>query len=350
MIYYFCASLVCLSICLMIYSYYLSYRDNKFFRGDRVIESPRISKLLDAISPDSDSAKSRILDDYCYVVDSNWSVRDLYFIKSICLVLGLVIGLSIAVTNTVTRYNDVFSVDVEVPIEIGSSDYKILSDKLTFNEKDLTSELSTVDNNISKIENSASQRRYTSTNHYNIYKYLTVMHKKLGRTFNILDWVLVIVLTVLGFKLPTMVLKFLFKTMENNLLFEFDDLETTLFMLSDEPVHDVLLEMENSSLFMRQLFYDFSLFYKQSAKDAYRLIESRPEFPEEFKRLIRYCNMIDTSGPNYMRTVILASKENTERSIFAALDKRNRKKMSKIKAVCTVCFLIGILRLILTLF
>ena len=322
---------------------------NKMFSGTGFVEGPLMRKLVSLVMPKENTSEYLKLDDYVFVLDSKKTVRDLYVIKIICVFCSFLVAISITATNVYNRKSLAFSVNTSMPINITQDDYDLLIKGVNLNSNDTDLQAQIVKENIGTINNPTTVERLNTTSASDLLTYLQVINKRLNSVFSIIDILIFIGIVVFGWFITNFMLNWLVGIIMGRELFEYDDLETDILMLSDQQVFIILETLKKNSMFYREFFCKFRELYIESSQKAYELVASRREFPEHFKKLIRYLNMIETDGPEYVKLVISSNKETTNEDIFRALWRQDKNRVRTLNILVGISFFSGLIRIVLSL-
>lgn len=347
---YISLTILCIALMLILWSSISSYRSNRRFVGGEFSETPIIRHLINRILPKEDSNLYMRYSDYMFCLDSRRTIRDLYMYKILCTVGALLIALSIISTNFYIRYKNSYNVSGELPITITSEDYKHLSEGIDFNNEnaiDVNQDI--LKSNITLIQDDTSRKRFENTPIKSLYMYVGRIHASLNNILRITDLFIVLGIVIFGWFLPSIIVKILFSQLEGNELLEADDLETDIYMSAESHMYDILESLINNSMFYCEMFNEFYLLYKDNAKSAYDMVACQPEFPDNFKGLIRDLNLIDSESADKVRVRIKANKQNTEDKIFRDMQIKTRKKLTKLNILCVVGFVLSCLRVMISL-
>lgn len=347
-LFYLIFSLSLIGVFFLIKSIYESYKSNREFRGDSITDVKWIKNLISSITPREGTIKHLKYDDYMFILDRKKSIKDLYFYKLIALLLGFLISLAIVSTNIYDRYSNSFEINEKLPIEISKDDYKILSDGLVFNDSEEDREA--LECNIDHIYDTTDRERYESTPPKLMYKYVSNIHDSLSSIVKLSDFLVVVIMSFIGWVFPSLVVSRLFKSLENSVLLEYNDLETIIYMIADQNTNKIIQALEDRSVFFNELFYEFKIAYKLHGVDAYKMFAEYSTFPEEFLRLLRYLDMIDSSGSKDVRRMIEANKTISEDRIFDEKQRLTSKRLGRLNRICIISFILGAARLCWTLF
>ena len=350
MIYYIIFVLAVLVVSLFGLAFFERYKDLKEFRGDSLEDSSIISRILERIIPPSGTRMNLRIRDYLFIINDYISIKQFYFMRLITTLVGVLVGVMIVLTNVYTSYTAAFEVRKDVPIEFTYQSYKTLKSGLTFIEDEKERDTNLIKSNLSLVKEEELVDLYSGTNSEKLYTYLFEINKEMNSLVGPFDFLILFLIIVVGFQLPYLILVFLYKTMRENSLLEFDDLETDIAILSDQKVDDILKVLQTNSMYYRNMFYEFGDIYDRSPRDAYEMIESRPEFPDHFKRLVRYLSMIESHGSLYVKNNIEANKKQTEEDVFDRLQMLSSRRCKRLKNLCVVAFLLAISRIIIVLF
>lgn len=350
MFYYYCLGFVIVAVILLFTAWYLTKRDEKVFTGKGLKESFFMRHLIDSLLPAKKSTKEYKWKNMITILDNNLTIRDILFARIVATMCAFVIAIAIVFTNVITRYDKAFEISTEVPIQISNSDYEILVKGLTMKPINRQFEEVELYSNIGRIEAPETKELYSSIRASSLYDYCYSIHQDLSSLFGFIDVVLVLGLTWLGWICIAFIFKACFNLLVSNELFEFDNLETDIAMMSDLPIMIILQDLEKTSLFYREMFYKFRTVYADSEIRAYEMVFNRREFPEHFKKLIRYLNMIDLNGPVYAKKQIMSTKSITEKDVLESLKLSNRKKIKVLNIITTVAFMLGFIRVLFVLF
>lgn len=346
MIFYICLAFLAFGLAMIGYSAILGYKGARDFRGDSFKETPFIKTILDAIVPSMGTSKYIKYDDYIFIIDSRKTIRDLYLYKIILVIVTFIISLAIVGTNVYTRYEQAYAVTEDRPITITPELYETLSQDLTFEESQLEIDYGTLKSNIYLIDNTEEKMRMQNTPLQALYSYVKMTHDDLSDAVQIWDFLIVVVLSIVGWNLPNWILVFLYKMLETDKSFEFDSLETDIFLMSNEHVYKLLEAVESNAMYYKEIFYNLRMLYYSDRDTMYDLVATRREFPGDLQQLIRYINMVETMGPNYVRTVIAGNKRNTQERMFMLKAAVVHKRLNRINVLCTVAFVVGAIRLL----
>lgn len=350
MIFYIILLLSILVIILFGLAFYERYKDLKELRGDSLEDSSIISGLINKFLPPNGSKMNLKIKDYLFIINDDVTIKQFYFLRMITSVIGLVIGVLIVITNVHSAYTEAFTISKNVPIEFTYNSYKTLSEGVTFNESNKELDTKIIASNSSLVEDEELRKTYLATSSDKLYKYLVEINKGMDSLFGLLDVLIILIAFLVGGQIPYLVLVFLYKTMNENSLLEFDDLETDIAILSDQKVDDILKVLQTNALYYRNMFYEFGDIYDRSPRDAYEMCESRPEFPDRFKRLVRYLSMLESHGTTYVKNNIEANKKQTEEDVFDRLHILSNRRCKRLKNLCVIAFLLAISRIIVVLF
>ena len=327
---------------------YTRFKDFKEFRGDKFVETPLAKFLINSVLPPSGSKTEFKYKDYLYVLNRNLTFRDFYFAKIIALVIGVLVGIAIVVTNVKLSYDDCFQISKDVPILMTSSEYKELSNGLSFDNSDADVKL--LENNVGSLSTEVSRSKFEPLNAKTCYKYVCNMHDEVSGCFGVGDIAMLLLIPFLSWMIPNFVISGLFKYIQGNALCEYDNLETTISIMRNDKIERIIDALEQDSLYYRNMFYDFEDLYEANPDDAFAVIEQHGEFPNNFKRLIRYLEMLHSQGPEYIKNIIDSNKQQTEQELYDKLMAITNKRLSRLKLICTISFCLAIFRVIVTLF
>lgn len=343
--------LFCLILGIIIFGFELFriQKLNKVFSGIGFMEGPFMSRLINSVIPKEESGQYLKLDDYIFVLDSKKTVRDFYAIKIICVFCAFLIAISVTLTNVYDRKSGAFSVNESMPINITQDEYDLLVKGVNLQSNDLTTQAEIVKENIGTIDNQETITRLNKTSAGDLLTYLKVINSKLTHVFGFLDILIFVGLVVVGWLISDFILKWLVGMLVSRELFEFDDLETDILMLSEKQVLIILETLKKNAMFYREFFCKFKDLYTESPKSAYELVAARKEFPEHFKKLVRYLNMIETDGPEHVKLIISSNKETTNDDIFKALRRQDKRRVRTLNILVAISFFSGLLRIIIAL-
>ena len=326
---------------------YIKFKDLKEFRGDRFVETPVARFLINLVIPKRGSDLELKYKDYLYTLNKNVTLRDFYFIKILAVFIGIIISIAICVTNVRMSYNDCFKVSKKIPIEMTSSEFESLSKDLKFDGSD--SDKKILESNIRSLPDKESQYKFETLKIDTCYKYVSNMNDETSGCFGFIDFILVFGIPAFFWSIPNLIVSGLYKYLRNNSLFEYDSLETTISIMRNDKIDRVLEALEDDALYYRNLFYDFDDLYEASPADAFAVIEQHDEFSDNFKRLIRYLDMLYTQGPDYIRNIVDSNKKQTEKELKDKLMNLTNKRLRRLKLVCTISFCLSLFRVIMTL-
>lgn len=337
-------------IILLFIALYLRGTAERHFAGRSITEGGLTKKLIDSFMPPKSSASYITQDDMLYILDSSKSLRDLYFLKIISVIAFTLIGVAITITNIGIRKDEAFKVSTDMPISISESDYEVLTKGVLFTQGDEKYDYRILRQNSKSLENKDTVTVLENTTDADMYNCMSIINNRLNTIYSWLDPLIILLFILFGGLAPGFILKRVFILLASKTLFEFDNLETLILMNCDEHIEYLLLDLQHNSLFYRTFFYNFRLIYNDSHEQAYSTVANRKEFPERFKKLIRYLNMLETNGPNNTRIHILNNKDLTQEDVFDELMKTNRKKIKVLNIICGISFMLGFVRLFLSLF
>ena len=349
MIFYICLAFLTIGLILIGYSIIIGYKGARDFRGDSFRETPFVKTILDAIVPSAGTSKYIKYDDYIFILDSRKTIRDLYLYKVVLGVIAVIIAFAVVGTNVYTRYEQAYAVTEERPISISPELYGILSQDLTFDKNQLELDYGTLKSNISMIESTEEKVRMQNTQLPALYSYISSIHSDLSSAVQIWDFLIIIGIIFVGWNIPNWILVFLYKMLETDKSFEFDSLETDIYLMSNEHVYRLLETLESSAMYYKEIFYHLRMMYYSDREDMYNLVATRREFPGDLQQLMRYVNMVETMGPDYVRTVISSNKRNTQERMFMLKAAVVHKRLNRVNVICTIAFVIGALRLLLVI-
>lgn len=343
--------LICIAISVVSfgYSYFQRQRDNRVFTGTTFVEGPVIKRLIDLVLPKEGTNNYIKMSDYMFVLDSRRSIRDVYLLKIICFACSIVIALSITVTNVINRRADALYVTTEMPISMTMEEYEILSQNVDFNTIKPETQNDIIKSNIGLIESKENAKKLNGINPEDLFSYLSIIHKSLSTTFGLLDIFIFLAILFVGWKIPSWAVIGMTSMLTSKELFEYDDLETDILMMSDQQVYQIIEALEKGSLFYREFFCRFRELYTENPEKAYQLVSSRHEFPEHFKKLVRYLNMIEVDGPNYVKVVIKSNKETTKEDVYYELRRIDKKREAILNVMIVAAFFLGLGRVFISL-
>lgn len=350
MFYYYCLIAVTIAIILLCVSWYMIRKDEKIFTGRGLREGLLMRKIIDALVPPPNSDKDYTWKNIISILNSRMSIRDIYFARIVSTLCAFLIGMAIVITNVANRYDSAFELSPRMPVRFTSSDYKILTGGISFTEDSKLTDEKEIVSNINLLEDPESRRIYSNLSKESLYNYSKIIHDELSNLFGLFDVLLIILVTIFGWLIVPVFLKSCFRILANNELFEYDNLETEIVMSAEQPIIIILSDLEKSALFYREMIYRFRTIYADSPKKAYDMVFSRREFPEHFKKLIRYLNMIEINGPTYAKKQIISTKKITEEDVYTQLRKINRRKIRNLNIITTVAFLLSFARVLYVLF
>lgn len=290
-------------IMLIGYLFYSEYRDNIVFRGERFRESYGVKRLLDFIIPND----TKVIDNRLFYVFGDTTVRDFYVVKLLSLVCSVVIAFSVAYTNYLNSRIETFENPKNLPYSIEEHDYNVLIKDLTFEQIDRQADLEILNRNIKYSENYS---RYLLTSVDLLYDALIDMDYKLANAFGLPEIILVIMIILGGWCLPNGILKLLFSMLKMDMSYEYAKLESYVYLNCDNRVENILSGLVNESLVYRELFKAFLLRYREDRVQSYKLVLGEPTFPQEFKTLIEYLNLLENGNPNSVKNKITVNRKN----------------------------------------
>lgn len=344
-------SLVCLFVGIISFgvSFFQNQQNNKTFTGSGFSEGFLMRRLIDKVLPSENSSKFVHFSDYVFVLDSTKGIRDVYLLKIISLVCSVFIAFSVITTNVLLAKSSALAVTEKVPISVTADEYKLLIDGVDF--KSITPDLqgTIIKSNIGVLESKETMEKLNQIDPDDLYTYLKEIHNKMSSVFGLSDIVIFIALLVVGWNLPSWLVNALTGLVMSRELFEYDNLETDVLMLCDQQVFLILETLEKNSMFYREFFFRFRQQYTENPDKAYALVATRHEFPEHFKKLVRYLNMIEQDGYDYVKLIIESNKETTKDDIYRELVRVDRKRVSVLNILISVAFFLGLGRVFMTL-
>lgn len=341
----------CITVALLGFgfSYYDKIKQNLVFTNSKFRESYLMSKLVDGLIPDKKSGKYIKYEDYIFVLDSSKNIRDLYLWKVICATISIIVGVCICITNVHDRTTKALTACSDAPITLTLDQFNTLTDGVDLKSITPSSQTNRLSNNIGRLKDDDLQSRLRQTRIESLFEYLQYQNNQLNGKFKIFDIAILALIIAFGWTLPNLIVSGVVKILLSNELVEFDTLESDILMMSDRQVIDILLELEKDSLFYREMFYNFRLQYSSDPQRAYQLVSDNKEFPEMFKKLIRYLNMIERDGDDYVNMVITTSKKNTRDTIEDSIKRQSRKQMTIINGLVTTGVILAVVRLVFSI-
>lgn len=333
-------------LCILGYVQYTKIRENKIFSGKGTKESLIVRVMVSAFMPNKNSKKYRNIENKLFILNPYSSVRDIVLMQVIGGVIAFILSLAITGTNIYLRQENAYAGNSKVPITLSKEEYNQVVSGISFDPTFKKQDLEVISNNIKTLTDSTTMDILTSSGEENIYEYLNEVNYTLNHLLKPQDFILVVIMIVIGFFIPLWVMNFLFSAIASNELIEFDTLETLVYMMCTRPVYDILRDIEEQSLYYSSMTYRFRMVYERSHETAYEMVAGNQEFPANFKRLCRYLNIIENSGAESARVAIEAHKKVTSERIFTAQQRIIRKRMFVLKALTMFAFILAFLRVL----
>lgn len=326
-------------IALIGYLFYNEYRDNIVFRGERFTESYGMKRLLDFIIPND----TKVIDNRLFYVFGETTVRDFYVVKLISLTCSVVVAFSVAYTNYLNNRIEAFENPKNLPYSIEEHDYNVLIEDLTFEQIDRQVDLEILNRNIKYSENYS---RYVLTSLDLLYDALVDMNFKLYNAFGLSEMILVVIIILSGWCLPNGILKLLFNMLKMDMSYEYAKLESYVYLNCDNRVENILSGLVNESLVYRELFKAFLLRYREDRVESYKLVLGEPTFPQEFKTLVEYLNLLESGNPESVKNKITVNRKNYLNKLKFEIRKSANTKKDILYVICVgtvVVSLVGVL-------
>lgn len=346
---YFLLACILVSIVTFGIEVFHAQKLKKVFSGAGFVEGPFMRRLVDRMLPDEKSRLYTKLSDYVFVLDSRKSIRDVYVIKIICFACSILIGLSITATNIYNRRADAFYVTNKVPIQLTIDEYNALIVGVDLKSNDVEKQAIVVKSNIGVIENQQTADKLSKVNSADLFGYLQIIHGKLTSVLGIGDLIVFIAILIVGWNVTQWIITWIISLLISRELFEFDDLETDILMMCDSQVVLILETLEKNALFYREFFSKFKDLYIDNSETAYTLVATRHEFPEHFKKLVRYLNMIEKDGTDYVKLVINSNKETTHEDVYSTLYRQRKKHVQILNIMIAVSLFLSLGRVVVSL-
>lgn len=319
--------IVFIIIALVGYLFYVEYRDNIVFRGERFTESYGMRRLLDFIIP----SDTKVIDNRLFYVFGSTTVRDFYVSKLICLICSIVISFSVVYTNYLNNRLEAFENPKNLAYAIEEHDYDIISEGLSFEQIDRESDLDLLNKNIKYSDNYS---RYVLTDLDLLYDALANVNFNLSNAFGLFEMILGIMLILGGWCLPNSILWLLFKALKMDMSYEYAKLESYVYLNCDNRVENILTGLTNESLVYRELFKAFLLRYREDRVESYKLVLGEPSFTHEFKTLVEYLNLLENGNPESVKNKITVNRRNYISRLKFDIRKSAKTKKDVLYAIC----------------
>lgn len=336
-------------LCLIGYSQYQRFKENRIFSGKGPRESLFVRSLVSAFMPPKNSKSYLVMEERLFILDPYLKVRDIVLAQLIGGIMAFILGIAITGTNVYLRSENAYQGNSKVPITLSKEEYEQITNGVTFDPNYKKMDISIINNNLKTITNRSTLEILSSSGEENLYEYLSNVDNTLSHLLKPQDLFLLAIMAVVGFFLPKMFMNFLYNTLRSNELKEFDALETTVYMMSTRPVYDILRDLEEQAMYYSSMIYKFRIVYERSHETAYEMVAGNIEFPDNFKRLSRYLNIIETSGAESARVAIEAHKTTTEERIFAVQQAIIRKRMFALKLITMMAFILAFIRVMVSM-
>ena len=333
----------CVAGLMFCISLYIKYRESSTFTGSDVEDSLFGKFCIKFFTPRGTNKIN--LDLYLYTLNKNWTLNQFSIIRGISALLGVFISISIIGTMVFTDIMHLYDVSSDVPLQFNNGDYSILVEGLHFNGSE--EDLALLKSNVALVTDEGLKTKLQTTSTENIYSYVKTLRKRQFAIYNPLYLLLLSSIIFVFYNLPFWILRFIYRSLAFNKKIEFDDLDTHIQILAESPIAVLLDSLVVDSLFFKNQLIDFSIAYERHSEYAYDCVEHSIELHPDFKRLIGHLRMIELNGPEYVRTTIAATKEQTLAAMKDNQERLADKRKQRINLLCSLIFLIGISRLMI---
>ena len=310
--------IIALIVILVGYLLYAEYSDDLRFRGETFRESRGVDAILNLIIPKD----TRILDNRLFrlfgseetLMDSNGnftkkgsSIKSFYVAKLLCLVCSFVLAFAVMYTNFFNNRIKVFEQRRDIPFLITESDYKILTNDLSFQKLDYVDDLKKLSEAKKYVKDPVE---YLPVDLELLYNVLSSMNKDYNSAFGLGVISSGLLIVLMGWFLPNMFVSFTHNLMIKNSDLEFSKLEGYIYINCHKRVSEIIRGLCQESIFYKTQMEAFRLRYQEDRILSYDLILQEKQLSENFRTLINYLKLLEDSDVEFIRESIRVNQEN----------------------------------------
>lgn len=288
------------------YLVYVNYMDNLYFRGESFQESYAVKRVIDFILPKEE--KAALMDNIVFHLDAKKSVRDLYLLKLICFVSAIIIAFAVVFTDYLNDKSKVFVEKRDLPFSISEDHYVQITSGLTFQKLDRVEDIDLMKSNIRYIDDGEIYLTVSSTL---LYDTIYEMNKDLGKLFNFIDIITFLIIILIGWYIPSLIVRALNKMLLMSSEFEYAVLESFIYLNSELKTELLLTGLVRESVVYKQLFIVFLQRYREDNVASFDLVLKNSEFSKNFRTLIEYISLLESTDAGSVKQKILINQKNS---------------------------------------
>lgn len=333
--------IVFLVVAAFAYLLYSEYKEDAIVKGLSLRESPGVESIIDKFVPIG--SKKIVMSNKLFSLTNNVSIRDFTLMRIIVFACSIVITLSIAYTTYLNNRTAVFTKIRSVPFVISESDYYALVEGVSFNELDLVQDLNRITSNLTYTSDAT---KYLTINSDILYDTLVDMNNDLSSLTGFMFFAIFIGLIVFINLLPTIILNQAVKILKSDIDSEFFNLESYISLNADSRVENIIRGLTYEAVTLRKYLVAFLIRYREDSEFAYKLIFESKGLNLQFKNIIEYLYLLETSTPERVREKIEISQDNHLELVTRAINESANKKTSTCNWLSSIALILCLLAIV----
>lgn len=320
MLFYFVLGILSLVFILVAYLVYINYKENVVFRGETFRESQGIKKLLDFIIPKD----TRILDNKLFFIYGfKVTVRDLYLVKLLSLVVATILSFSIMYTNFLHNRLEVFESQKDFPFTITEENYRILVEDLSFQTLDYKDDMAKLSANKKRVPEPAM---FVNVDNDLLYTTIGNMKHDYEHAFTFFILLSGIIIIIIGWYFPNIFVNLCFRILDSSSDYEFAELEGFIYIHANSRIEVIIDGLINESLMYKQMFRIFKRYYSRDPSTAYSRILLEKDLSINFRTLVGYLEMLETSDREKVKTKIRINQDTYKKKLKTTITTQAENK------------------------